>query len=365
MKKIIAALGTGLLVFISGCNLRTLPATQSPDAAFTPAALTVEADLTQIAAQPSQTPISLSSTATSIPTMTLPVLITGTTGPCSNQALFITDVTIPDGTVISPGQPFTKTWRLQNTGTCTWDSTYKLVFENGDPLGSPAGYAQALTSGLVSPGQDVDLTVNLTSPLTSRSFKGYWGIREPAAGKIFTTFTVLILVPNPTPHGVILSNNPLQSGQVQSDGTFNTVTSMGDSDSNVSSEVFLSFDISSIPSNATITQVQMDLTSYVLQGNPFANLGCIRSFPQAYGVLSAGAYVPSPAPSNEDHDWCSIGDLNVVTTDNDFRYDLQSQIGTSTRLQYRLQFAAGTNNDGIADTIRLGVVKLIVTYTTP
>lgn len=364
MKKIFAALGAGLLVFISGCNLRVITATQSPDAAYTQAALTVEAELTQVGAQPSQTPLPLIATPTSVSTITLTPLAINTTGPC-NQAVFITDVTIPDGTVISPGQPFTKTWRLQNTGSCTWDSTYRLVFENGDPLGVPAGYAQALTSGQVSPGQTLDITVNLTAPLASRSYKGYWGIREPNAGRIFTSFTVVIQVPNPTPHTVTLSNNPLESGHVQSDGVFNTVTTMGDLDSNVSAEVFLSFDISNIPSNATITQVMMDLTNYVLQGNPFVNLGCIKSFAQTYSALSASSYVPGPAPSNEDHDWCSIGDLNVVTLDNDFRYALQAKIGTSNRLEYRLQFATSTNNDGIADTVRFGVVRLIVTYTTP
>jgi len=162
-----------------------------------------------------------------------------------------------------------------------------------------------------------------------------------------------------------LTNNPLESGHVQSDGAFNTVTSMGDSNTNVSSEVFLSFDISNIPSNATITKVQMDLSNYDLQGSPFTNLGCMRAYAQAYGTLSASAYVPGPAPANEDHDWCSIGDINVITTDNDFRYDLQGLLGTSNRLQYRLQFVTSTNNDGNSDSIRFGVVKLVVLYTTP
>lgn len=293
MKKILAVLGTGLLVFISGCNLRMTPATQPPDVAFTQAALTVEAELTQVGVQPSQTPVPLLATATSVPTITLTPLANNTSGPCSNQAMFITDVTIPDGTVISPGQPFTKTWRLQNAGSCTWDSRYKLVFENGDPLGVPAGYAQALTSGQISTGQNLDITVNLTAPLSSRSYKGYWGIREPTAGKIFTSFTVVIQVPNPTPHTVTLSNNPLESGHVQSDGVFNTVTTMGDLNSNASAEVFLSFDTSGIPSNATITQVQMDLTSYVMQGNPFVNLGCINPSPRLTAPLAQASMYPA------------------------------------------------------------------------
>jgi len=40
---------------------------------------------------------------------------------CTDSAKFVLDVTIPDNSVISSNTAFTKTWRLKNTGTCTWD----------------------------------------------------------------------------------------------------------------------------------------------------------------------------------------------------------------------------------------------------
>ena len=46
---------------------------------------------------------------------------------CVNGAEFIEDVTVPDGTVLSPGEHFRKVWRLRNTGTCTWNRSYKVV----------------------------------------------------------------------------------------------------------------------------------------------------------------------------------------------------------------------------------------------
>ncbi|KPJ88324.1 MAG: hypothetical protein AMJ53_16980, partial [Gammaproteobacteria bacterium SG8_11] len=51
---------------------------------------------------------------------------------------FITDVTVPDGAEADPGQHFTKTWRLQNNGGCTWTSGYDVVFTSGDQMGAPA-----------------------------------------------------------------------------------------------------------------------------------------------------------------------------------------------------------------------------------
>ena len=44
---------------------------------------------------------------------------------------FVDDVTIPDNTVMAPGQTFRKTWRIQNAGSCAWNSGYQLVFSGG------------------------------------------------------------------------------------------------------------------------------------------------------------------------------------------------------------------------------------------
>ena len=53
-----------------------------------------------------------------------------------DQAAFIRDVTVPDGSPFAPGETFTKTWRLQNTGTCTWTtSNYTLVYVADNDFG--------------------------------------------------------------------------------------------------------------------------------------------------------------------------------------------------------------------------------------
>jgi hypothetical protein len=152
-------------------------------------------------AQPTALPTNtlVKPTATLIPIGITPVVATATPTatvvPC-NSAQFVTDVTIPDGTVLSPGAGFTKTWRLKNIGTCTWTTSYDLVFSSGDSLSGPAAVD---LPGNVAPGQVIDLSVNLAAPNASGSYRGDWKLRDSAGvifglGKTNATFYVDIKV---------------------------------------------------------------------------------------------------------------------------------------------------------------------------
>jgi hypothetical protein len=364
MKKIQIAAVLILILILSACNLpESSNPTQASGAAYTQAAQTVQAELTQVAGLASATPNIPPATLTPVPSNTPVPSATVSPLPC-NAAVFITDVTVPDNTVIPAGGAFTKTWRLRNVGTCTWNSTYQLVFVSGDALGVPAGYAQALTSGFVSPGQDLDATVNLTAPMAGGTYTGRWAFRD-SGGALFTYFIVKIQVPAATSHSVTVNYVSAEGGFVQSDGTVNGNPNTGDSAANLGFEAFVSFDISAIPASATITQVQMDLTHFDVLGNPFSALGCLKAYPTTFATpVGAAAFVAFPAPGGEDHDWCSSAELGMLTIDNDFKNDLQARVGSS-RLQYRLQFGPATNGDGVADAVRFSNIKLNVTYTTP
>ncbi len=88
-----------------------------------------------------------------------------------DQAQFVSDLSIPDGTALAPGAAFTKTWRLKNVGTCTWTTTYKAVWAGGDQMGAAASVRLPAS---VAPGQMVDISVNMTSPNASAHYKGLW-----------------------------------------------------------------------------------------------------------------------------------------------------------------------------------------------
>ncbi len=209
---ILAALGA------ASCNFPGLQAT--PDPFPTYAAQTVEARLTEAAGQTPLPSLPPAATVTpepasptpepASPTVTNTPIPTETEVPC-DRAAFIADVTIPDGTILSPGESFTKTWRLRNTGSCTWTSGYELLFKEGDAMGGPA--SKQLTTGTVAPGQTVDISVDLTAPNTEGSYKGFWWIRS-SSGVIFGVGTsgdvpfyveIKVAEPTPTPYPVLSS----------------------------------------------------------------------------------------------------------------------------------------------------------------
>lgn len=166
-------LATGLACSIGGTPALTTPL---PDSLATDAALTVEAYLTQSALVETVTPSFPSTPFPTVMIPTLPTLPTSSpsataTVPCE-QARFVSDVTVPDGTVFAPNATFTKTWRLQNIGSCTW-SGYSLVFHSGETMGGPA--SQPL--GTLAPGAMIDISVNLIAPTTAGNYRGYWRIR--------------------------------------------------------------------------------------------------------------------------------------------------------------------------------------------
>jgi hypothetical protein len=133
---------------------------------------------------PTGTP--LPPTQTSIPATVTPIPATNTPIPTAvtycDWAAFIKDVTIPDGTQFSPGEVFTKVWRLQNRGTCTWTPDYDLVFYGGAQM---SGAAMQIP-GYVAPGQTVDVAVTLTAPSTPGRYTGYWILRS-SSGALFGT----------------------------------------------------------------------------------------------------------------------------------------------------------------------------------
>lgn len=190
------------LLILASCNFPMInPAQPNPGMIYTAAAETAMANATLLA-QPRPTitffitPLP-SQTTTPVPGSTLAptnspaqtaTLGAGTTPPAGtaaadcDQARFVEDVTIPDGTVFAPAERFTKTWRLENTGTCTWTSSYSLVFVEGDRLG--AQEALPLSSTNIPPGSEVLVSVEMTAPDSNGRYRGDWKLRN-SGGQVF------------------------------------------------------------------------------------------------------------------------------------------------------------------------------------
>ncbi len=53
---------------------------------------------------------------------------------CDDDAFLVADLTIPDGSIVEAGSEIVKSWRLRNSGSCTWSDGYSWVFGGGDPM---------------------------------------------------------------------------------------------------------------------------------------------------------------------------------------------------------------------------------------
>lgn len=165
----------------------TQPPTPTPEFVEPPPA----ADISAAAPRPSATPLNNKAKAMA--------------PECKNAAVFVDDVNIPDNTSLKAGSRFIKTWRLKNTGTCTWNRNYQLVFVNGDALG---GLISMPLNQEVKPGQTVDISIPFTCPMDEGSFQSNWMIKDEFGG-VFGTgeygdspFYVLIDVTSSVPWGL-------------------------------------------------------------------------------------------------------------------------------------------------------------------
>ncbi len=112
---------------------------------------------------------------------------------CSNLA-FVQDVNYPNGTVVKPGQNFTKTWKVENTGSCDWLYTYRLIFVSGTDFDAATG-----TLGkLVHSGDWTQLSVNLDAPKKAGTYSAYWRFSD-GTNMFGATLGVTIKVQEPTP----------------------------------------------------------------------------------------------------------------------------------------------------------------------
>jgi len=126
---------------------------------------------------------------------------------CVDSMAWVADLSYDDQgmtapPVMFPGQPFTKIWRIRNTGTCTWDSTYYLDFARGNAPGARMGGTPVNIRGPVAPGTTYDLAVNLVAPLISGVYQSSWEMHTGAGRAFGQALRVGVQVagaPTPTP----------------------------------------------------------------------------------------------------------------------------------------------------------------------
>jgi hypothetical protein len=188
--KTTAIIMTALIMFISACGGSEAEATPtlSVGAIQTIAVATFSGGLTQTAlAAPTNTPVptnTLSATF-SAPTFAnvtpfgTSIISSSPVAVCNGLA-YVNDVTIPDNTPMTPGQAFTKTWKVRNSGTCAWDAGFKFALTGGDAMG---GATYSLPQSVPANTQ-IDISIAMTAPSKTGSIRGNWRM-STAAGQFF------------------------------------------------------------------------------------------------------------------------------------------------------------------------------------
>ena len=178
---------------LSACGPEPTPPPPTPDldAFATQVAATVLAQVSKTAAAYTP-PATNTPEATATPQVTsTPEVTASPTSPAAcDFAKYVSDVTIPDGTQMTPGQKFVKTWQIKNTGTCTWSKSYTLVYGYGEKM---SGQAVALT-GDVPPGGTTEVSVNLTAPSKAGTYTAAWRMANPKGYPFGDFYTVVITV---------------------------------------------------------------------------------------------------------------------------------------------------------------------------
>lgn len=180
-------------------------------------------------ALPTEAPFSSITTTPGTPVVTQATDPGTASGICHDSAVLITDVTVPDNTLMPRGEGFTKTWRLLNNGKCNWNG-YTVAFYAGDRMGSPDSVPVSQTDA----GKTVDVSVELTAPSTDGAYTGFYVLKNDR-GEILPigaeqTFWLKILIGNaaPAPVATIPSNGtPVAVATVRGPASCNYSTSSG------------------------------------------------------------------------------------------------------------------------------------------
>ena len=126
----------------------------------------------------------------------------------TEDARFVADTSVPDGTVLAAGESFDKGWLLYNSGINAWGAGWSVRHISGRAFG--------LTSALLSATnhcRSLNFVARLHAPKSTGSYRGIWRIFDPSGQAIGDRFTLVVTVrgtpvrgtatpsPVPTPTG--------------------------------------------------------------------------------------------------------------------------------------------------------------------
>lgn len=114
---------------------------------------------------------------------------------CTPNLTFLRDLSIPDGTHVSPGELLDKRWLVENSGSCNWDVNYRLRWVSGEQMGAPT--EQALYPA--RSGTQATIRILFTAPVESGTYRSAWQAYDPQGQPFGDPFFIEVIVESPTP----------------------------------------------------------------------------------------------------------------------------------------------------------------------
>jgi hypothetical protein len=163
----------------------------------------IQSDVAGILSTPIAPNLSVATPISPVATVISPV--------CVDGMKFVADVSYGDNNLknipfVTPKQGFVKTWRLQNTGTCTWTPKYQLAYAYGNVTAAQMSGQPAYIPTNVAPGETLDLSVTLIAPYEPLTYQGFWQMENESGGRFGQTIWVAIST-------LADQDNPVATGQ--------------------------------------------------------------------------------------------------------------------------------------------------------
>ncbi len=146
-----------------------------------------------------QTPLS-TSTFVWYPTIAITNTVTGTpptaTLPASaygcNNLTLLYDIYPNGSNIMKPGQNFTMTWKVHNSGTCEWKSYYRLTLVSGTNFDAP----NVNIGKIIAPDRNPEVSLNMDAPRKTGTFTAYYRMADGDGHMFGATLVVSIKVQN-------------------------------------------------------------------------------------------------------------------------------------------------------------------------
>ncbi|HEY5730727.1 MAG TPA: NBR1-Ig-like domain-containing protein [Anaerolineales bacterium] len=152
-----------ILIFASACSPLPIPTPFIPPTSQAPL---IEPTLIIIP----------TSTTDQVRVIPLPIIIpTIDQSNCVSNLTFLEDLTIPDSSFIPFGAPIDKQWLVENSGTCNWNSEYRLRHTGGAVLGAPEEVAMFPARS----GTQITIQIIFTAPFEEGIYESAWQAIDP------------------------------------------------------------------------------------------------------------------------------------------------------------------------------------------